>query len=264
MSRKSEIEVELALLKQVAEEAARITMSYFGRDPAVMMKDGNSPVTEADLAADKYLRETLMAARPEYGWLSEETADNDERLSKRRCFIVDPIDGTKAFIAGRSQWCVSVGLVEDGKPVAGVLDCPVRKEVFEASLSGGARLNGNPIGKSDWTGAPRFAGSKSWLQDYAAVHHVEPEHISHIPSLAYRIACVADRRFEGTFIKPDCHDWDIAAAALILSETGGALLEQNGSPARFNGISPRHGLMIAADETHIRPMLAVVAAHSIG
>jgi myo-inositol-1(or 4)-monophosphatase len=239
-------------------------MTYFGRDPHVIMKDGNSPVTEADLAADMYLRETLLAARPDYGWLSEETADNADRLTKRRCFIVDPIDGTKAFIAGRSQWCVSVGLVEDGVPIAGVLDCPVRGEVFESNLGGGAFLNGKAIGKSDWKGAPRFAGHKNWLQTYALKHGVEPEQIGHIPSLAYRVACVADRRFEGTFIKPDCHDWDIAAAALILSETGGALLEQDGSPARFNGQSPRHGFMIAADRDHIKPMLAVVAAHSIG
>lgn len=265
MSRQSELEAELRLLKDAAAEASRIVMTYFGRDPAVMMKDGNSPVTEADLAADKYLRETLLGARPDYGWLSEETADNADRLSKRRCFIVDPIDGTKAFIAGRSQWCVSVGLVEDGIPVAGVLDCPVRGEVFDASLGGGANLNGSPLtGLSGLAGAPRFAGNKSWLQAYALKHGVEPEPVGHIPSLAYRVACVADQRFEGTFIKPDCHDWDIAAAALILSETGGALLEQDGSSARFNAASPRHGLMIAANKSHIQPMLAVVASHPIG
>lgn len=264
MSKHQDLKADLRLLKETAAEAARMVMTYFGRDPHVMMKDGNSPVTEADLAADFYLRETLLAARPDYGWLSEETADNADRLTKRRCFIVDPIDGTKAFIAGRSQWCVSVGLVEDGVPVAGVLDCPVRGEVFESSLGGGAFLNGKAIGQSQWQGAPRFAGNKSWLQAYALKHDIEPEQIGHIPSLAYRVACIADRRFEGTFIKPDCHDWDIAAAALILSETGGALLEQDGSPARFNGQSPRHGLMIAADKDHIAPMLAVVAAHSIG
>ena len=265
MSKLSELETELQLLKDAAAEAARITMRYFQRDPHITIKNDHSPVTEADLAADKFLRETLMAARPDYGWLSEETADNAERLSRRRCFIVDPIDGTKAFIAGKSQWCVSVGLVEDGAPVAGVLDSPVTGEVYDAVLGGGSRLNGRVLdGTSHHAGPPRFAGNKAWMQAYALAHNVEPEHIGHIPSLAYRIANVAEGRFEGTFVSPNSHDWDIAAAALILSETGGALLDQNGNAVRFNAKSPRHGTMFAANKAFIQPMLTVVGSHPIG
>ena len=265
MSKSLDLETELQLLKDAAAEAARITMRYFQRDPHIIIKNDHSPVTEADLAADKFLRETLMAARPDYGWLSEETADNDNRLSRRRCFIVDPIDGTKAFIAGRSQWCVSVALVENGKSVAGVLDCPVTGEVYEAYLGGGSRLNGKVLeGKLTHSGPPRFAGSKAWLHAYHLAHQIEPEHVGHIPSLAYRVANVAEGRFEGTFVSPNSHDWDIAAAALILSETGGALLDQGGKPVQFNAESPRHGLMFAANKAYIEPMLAVVATHSIG
>ena len=94
------------------------------------MKGGTSPVSEADYAVDRYLRETLTAARPAYGWLSEETADSAGRLAASRTFVVDPIDGTRAFLDGRSTWCVSIAVVEDGHPLAGVLDCPATGEIF--------------------------------------------------------------------------------------------------------------------------------------
>src|SRR5688500_591670 len=99
-------------------------MRYFKNKQEVWMKGGTSPVGEADYAVDKFLRETLIAARPHDGWLSEETVDSPARLSARRTFVVDPIDGTRAFIDGRSTWCVAVGVVEAGRPIAGVLDCP--------------------------------------------------------------------------------------------------------------------------------------------
>src|SRR5690606_33805884 len=106
-------------------------MRHFGRKPETWLKDGVSPVTEADIAVDTFLRETLLTARPDYGWLSEETADNLERLSAQRTFVVDPIDGTRAFIDGRSTWCVSIAVVEAGTPLVGVLDCPAIGEIYE-------------------------------------------------------------------------------------------------------------------------------------
>jgi myo-inositol-1(or 4)-monophosphatase len=97
---------DLDLIAEAARQAGRIAMQYFRRSPEVWWKEGNSPVTEGDFAVDRYLRETLLAARPDYGWLSEETADSPDRLSARRTFVVDPIDGTRSFMAGRSSWCV--------------------------------------------------------------------------------------------------------------------------------------------------------------
>ncbi len=120
-------------------------MRYFGQSPEVWLKDGQSPVSEADLAVDRYLKEVLLEARPDYGWISEETADDRVAAKRRRAFVIDPIDGTRAYIGGQSQWCVSVAIVEDGKPIAGVLQCPVLNEVIEAGKGFGASQNGLPI-----------------------------------------------------------------------------------------------------------------------
>jgi myo-inositol-1(or 4)-monophosphatase len=255
---------ELALLKRAAAEAGRIAMRYFRNDPHVSWKEGMSPVSEADFAANDYLLATLMVERPDYGWLSEETTDTSVRLSKRRTFIVDPIDGTKAFIAGRDLWCVSVALVENGKTIAGVLDCPARGEVFEASRGGGSFLNGQRLQIMASNPPLRIAGAKSWLSRLAAKVGAEPEQIGHIPSLAYRIAAIADNRFDGTFIKPDCHDWDIAAAELILSEAGGLMHDETGHALSFAGETTKRGMLVAGNAQIMRAMLAVVGEPAFG
>lgn len=255
---------ELALLKSAGAEAGRIAMRYFRNDPVVSWKEGMSPVSEADFAANDYLFKTLMAARPDYGWLSEETTDTSARLSKRRTFVVDPIDGTKAFIAGRDLWCVSVALVEEGKTIAGVLDCPARGEVFEASRGFGSFLNALPLNLEHGQSSVRIAGSKSWLGPLAIRLGQEPEHVGHIPSLAYRIAAIADNRFDGTFVKPDCHDWDIAAAELILAEAGGLMLDHNGQALTFAGEFVKRGLIVAGKRELLPAMLAVVAEPAFG
>jgi myo-inositol-1(or 4)-monophosphatase len=249
---------ELALIKSAAVEAGRIAMRYFRNDPHVTWKEGISPVSEADFAANDYLFETLMQARPDYGWLSEETLDSAERLSKRRTFVVDPIDGTKAFIAGRDLWCVSVALVENGKTIAGVLDCPARGELFEASYGQGAFLNGQKLEIKQSGPHLRIAGAKIWLNRLCAMTGYEVEQIGHIPSLAYRIAAIADNRYNGTFVRPDCNDWDIAAAELILSEAGGQMCGQSGEPLVFAGQTVKHGLLVASSLQLMPAMLAVV------
>ena len=118
---------DLSLLRAAAVEAGRIALGYFRQNPEVWLKGGSSPVSEADYAVDRYLKETLLAARPDYGWLSEETADHPARLASRRTFVVDPIDGTRGFLEGGSRWCVSVAVVEAGRSVAGVIEAPVRQ-----------------------------------------------------------------------------------------------------------------------------------------
>jgi len=145
-------------------------MRYCGNNPQVWMKGGTSPVSEADHAADAYLRETLLKARPDYGWLSEETADDHARLSARRTFVVDPIDGTRGFLDGLHSWCVSVAVVEDGRSLAGVLECPAKRETYWALPGEGAYLNAKrihvrPLGESieaqPWMGSrPCFVDSR--------------------------------------------------------------------------------------------------------
>ena len=255
---------DLALLRDAAAEAGRIAMSYFRRDPKVSWKAGMSPVTEADLHADAYLRETLLAARPDYGWLSEETADTPERLSRRRTFVVDPIDGTKAFIDGRECWCVSAAIVEDGKSLAGVLDCPALDEKFEAQRSAGSRLNGKELRVAEPGSRPKIAGAKAFLNAYAGVTGKEPEHMHHIPSLAYRVAMIACRKIDATFIKPNAHDWDLAAADLILSEAGGEILRVDGSKPHYALADTRHGILVAGHQSMMDAMLGVVAQTALG
>jgi myo-inositol-1(or 4)-monophosphatase len=139
------LEEDLELIRVAAEEAGKIAMGYFGRDPEVWLKAGVSPVSEADYAVDAFLKGSLRAARPDYGWLSEETVDTPDRLTANRTFVVDPIDGTRAFLERRDVWCVSIAVVENGRPLAGVLDCPAREEVYVAAPGKGATLNGKRI-----------------------------------------------------------------------------------------------------------------------
>src|SRR6185312_3038936 len=138
-------------------------MRYFRRDPQVWMKAGDSPVTEGDLAVDRLLHERLSTARPDYGWLSDETADSAERLSAARTFVVDPIDGTRGFIAGSDEWCVSVAIVEKGRSVAGVLDCPAKAEIYAARAGGGAICSGKAIAVREAVGGLRVGGPKALI-----------------------------------------------------------------------------------------------------
>jgi myo-inositol-1(or 4)-monophosphatase len=257
----NEIVGELALLRDAAREAGCIAMRYFGRSPKVWLKDGSSPVSEADLAVDCYLKDILLKARPDYGWISEETVD--ERAAAKRCraFVVDPIDGTRAYIAGQDQWCVSIAVVEDGRPLAGVLECPARNELIEAGKGTGASQNGTSIhvrlpspGEQVTIASARnmvTALPESW-RDRAKIH-------PYVPSLAYRIAMVARGDIAGTFIRPNSHDWDLAAADLILSESGGAILTSDALPITYGGPTLSHGALVAASGDLLQEMLSVVA-----
>lgn len=239
------LEEDLELIRVAAEEAGRIAMGYFGRDPEVWMKAGVSPVSEADYAVDAFLKGSLRAARPDYGWLSEETVDTPDRLTARRTFVVDPIDGTRAFLERRDVWCVSVAVVENGRPLAGVLDCPARAEVYVASPGRGATLNGAPI-------KVRTPGQKFLVAGPKPLVAALPERwrpaapYPYVPSLAYRIALLAKGALDGTFVKANSHDWDLAAADLILMEAGGRLLDHTGRSLRYAASSdPSHGVLAA-------------------
>ena len=158
------------------------------------MKAGGSPVTEADIAVDDFLRTTLLAARPDYGWLSEETADDPARLDRPRVFVVDPIDGTRAFIEGGDVWCVSLAVVEEGRPVVAALNAPARNEVYTAARAAAlgwarAAFRVGPAGTRRARASPgRAAGSG---RRPCGESGAEPQ--AHIPSLAYRLAQVAAR-----------------------------------------------------------------------
>jgi myo-inositol-1(or 4)-monophosphatase len=239
------LDADLELIRGAAREAGELAMRYFRREPQVWMKAGNSPVTEGDLAVDHLLRERLSTARPDYGWLSEETADSPERLAARRTFVVDPIDGTRGFIAGSDEWCVSVAVVEAGRPLVGVLDCPARKEIYAARAGGGAVCNGKAIAVREPAGELRVGGPKALIQAMPEAARRHFAAVPYIPSLAYRLAMVARGAIDATFIKANSHDWDLAAADLILAEAGGMVLDRRGETPFYARRETRHGTLVA-------------------
>ncbi|TPW26634.1 3'(2'),5'-bisphosphate nucleotidase CysQ [Pararhizobium mangrovi] len=247
MSPDFDLDADLALLRATAEEAGEIALAYFRQDPHVWYKNGDrSPVSEADMAVDRLVRERLSAARPDYGWLSEESGRPAERRGRETLFVVDPIDGTRGFLSGETAWCVSLAVVHAGRPVAGVLVVPARDEVFAAHTRTPATLNDVAIsvgaGKDDVLSiaSPRRLVDRlpDALKDVVTT-------VGFIPSLAYRIAMVADGRLDGTLVREKANDWDIAAAAVILERAGGALVEADGTPVRCGGDPSAHGILLA-------------------
>ncbi|SFB08042.1 myo-inositol-1(or 4)-monophosphatase [Rhizobium sp. NFR07] len=237
---------DLALILDAARGAGEIANRFFGHSPEVWWKnEGRSPVSAADFAANDHLQSVLLKARPDYGWLSEETDDDDMRLSRETVFVIDPIDGTRAFIAGKATWCVSVAVVHQGRPVAGVLVAPALNEEFSAALDRPASKNGMPIA----VGSAGDDGELVLAADEKIVSRLTTDlgirRVPHVPSLAYRLAMAADGRIDGTIVKSDSHDWDLAAADLILERAGGALTDLQGRPLSYNRKTVSHGVLVA-------------------
>lgn len=242
------LDKEIHLLQEAAAEAGRIAMRFF--DPAtsneVWTKEGNSPVSEADYAVDAFLKDALLCARPDYGWLSEETDDDASRLNATRTFVVDPIDGTRGFLAGSRQWCISAAIVEDGKPVAGVLQCPAMDECYVARVGTATLLNGAPMVPLSSDRLKHVTASRK-LNELIEERYSD-QFIVHpfVPSLAYRLALVAKGEVDAAFARPGAHDWDLAAADLILSGVEGRLTDTSGVPRTYNRRRIRSGSLIAS------------------
>ncbi len=253
---------DLALIRAAAEEAGRLCLDYFRRDPDVWYKQhGRSPVSEADIAVDGLLRQRLAAARPTYGWLSEESGSDDDRIGRDTLFVVDPIDGTRSFIAGGEVWCVSVAVVHRGTSVAGVLVAPATGEVFAAHAHGPAEKNGRAISVA----GPPGDGGRILLAAPARLADGLPDDlrscasVGHVPSLAYRLAMVADGRLHATLVRENANDWDVAAADVILRRAGGSLLERDGTPVAYNRPDTRHGVLMAGSGAILPRLTAALA-----
>ncbi len=250
---------DLALLVPAAAEAGRIALGFFKRDQEVWMKAGKSPVSETDFAVDLFLRETLLAARPDYGWLSEETEDSPARLAARRTFVVDPIDGTRAFLAGRDVWCVSIAVVEDGEPLAAALECPAKTESYQATRGGGSFLNGGRLAVRS-AGEPfTVAGPRQLIDATPRDWHRRLTTVPYIPSLAYRLAMVAAGDLDASYVRANSHDWDLAAADLMVREAGGQVLDRAGEPLRYAGEHVRRNVLAAGSGPLLRVMAEVIA-----
>jgi myo-inositol-1(or 4)-monophosphatase len=244
---------DLNLLRETAQEAAKLALSFFGRSISRDRKFDGSPVTEADKAVDALLAERLRAARPDYGWLSEESAEHDERLAARRVWILDPIDGTRAFIKGRDDWTVALSLVEDGKPVLAVVVNPVRGELFEAQAGMGAFLNGEKITASQQSklAGARIVVPEAVLQNARWREPWPPLTPVWANSIIYRLALVANASADASFALVPKWEWDVAAGALLVSEAGGVVSDAFGLPLEFNSIGAKvQGFLAAAPKLH--------------
>ena len=246
------------ILHEAVENAGRLALGFFGGIVRQTNKADGTPVSEADLAVDAYLKSTLLAARPAYGWLSEETDDDPARLDAARVWIVDPIDGTTSFLEGTDEWTVSVALVEGGRPVLAAVANPPRGELYEAERSRGARLNGRPIAVSarqETAGCRMLANRAAFAPERWPAPWPAMETTS-CRSMAYRLCQVADGRHDATLAISGKNDWDIAAAHLVVDEAGGRLTALDGTEIVYNRRSTRHQTTVAAGAVLHEALLA--------
>lgn len=243
------LETDLELLISAAQDAGEIATGYHKGSYDLWEKsDGAGPVTAADLAVNEMLEKKLKQARPEYGWLSEESAPESERLSADRVFIIDPIDGTRSFIEGSDTWAHSLAIAEHGKVVAGAVYLPKRDLLFTAELNGGAFLNGKPISCSprEMLDGAQVLAARPTL---AAHHWLKVPDISrhHRPSLAYRLALTAEGKFDAMLTLRATWEWDVAAGVIITQEAGGKTTDRHGSELVFNNEDPRLAGVVAGN-----------------
>lgn len=250
-----------ARLADTMREAGQIALAKF-RSPIRSWTKGNaSPVCEADIAVDEMLHARLLGADRTFGWLSEESVDDPARLAARQVWIVDPIDGTRAFLGGREDWCIAAALVEDGRPILGALYAPVEDALYLAVRRGGATRNGVPLRPRDagTLDGALVAGPQRRLEQFAAAcpgMTVAPK----VHSLALRLARVGDGTLDAAIAGANSHDWDIAAADLIVHEAGGLLTDLAGRPPTYNCPDPLHHTLVAAGPQRHAALLDLVRA----
>jgi myo-inositol-1(or 4)-monophosphatase len=236
-----------ALLVTAVREAGALGLSLFRTELKNWIKGASSPVSDADIAVNDLLEKRLRSATPDYGWLSEESAENSARLERRLVWIVDPIDGTRNYLAGKEDWCVSVALVEGASPLLAAVFAPSSDEFFFAARGQGASCNGVPLRATSGTGLDfsRVAGPKPLVE---RLRKTTNEIVLHprIGSLALRLCRVADGRLDAAFAGGQSRDWDLAAADLIVQEADGNMTALSGDAILYNRPEVTHGVLVAA------------------
>ncbi len=257
-----ELGPDLELIRSAAIQGGALAIAERAKGVSVRSKPGGSPVTSADHAVDAMLKCTLRSARPDYGWLSEETEDTPERLQCERIFVVDPIDGTVAFMKDRPWWCVPIAIVENGRVVAAVVHAPMLGETYTAILGAGAQLNGSLIraaGTANLTNAGILASS----QIFSDLQWPEPwpfMRFENRNALAYRMSLVAAGAFDAAIAFTPRWDWDVAAGSLIATEAGAVVTDHHGGQWAFNRPDPRQtGMVCSAAALH--PLIIARTRH---
>lgn len=248
-----DLAAEADLLERAVREAGAVALGYFGKRPKSWQKANDSPVSEADLAADRALAVILGAERPGYGWVSEESGARPAARAGGPAYVVDPVDGTRAFLQGRPEWTVSAALVVAGRPVVAAVFNPAEDKFFAARQGGGATLNGMPIRAGDRDridGARLLAfdgtlGGRRWRLPWP------PMELRKVNSIAYRICLVACGAADAALSSSAKSDWDLAAADLVVGEAGGRITAFNGTPFVYNRPpSPIPDLVCAGKDLH--------------
>lgn len=221
---------------QAARAAGEIIRSFYEQTYTIAEKGHDSPVTPADLQANRKIHEILQGAFPNYGWLSEETVDSPERLSCRRVWVVDPMDGTKEFVQKIPEFSVSVALVEDGRPLIGVSYNPIRDQLFSAVRGQGVFQDGQRV----YVSATHSLSAATVLASRSEHKRGEWERFKPlfriIPtgSAAYKFALVAAGNADATFTLVPKNEWDLCAGSLLIEEAGGQVTDLDGHPITFN------------------------------
>lgn len=236
---------DLDLLIEAVREAGELAMHYRSAGLTITAKAGGSPLTDADLAVDALLKDRLTGARPGYGWLSEETADTAERLDRPRQFMVDPIDGTTAYIQGTPWFSISAAVIENGRPIAGVVCAPALDRLYSGAADGRACLNGEALQvsvRADLEGCAMIADGRA-----LAAADWPPMAVSRRNSIALRLCMVASGEFDAMVSVSNLHEWDIAAGDLIAGLAGGRVTDRSGETIAYNRANPRSAGLICAN-----------------
>ncbi|WP_157961535.1 inositol monophosphatase family protein [Acuticoccus kandeliae] len=238
------MEEDLALLREAVQEGGAIATGFFGGSIKQWNKGDGSPVSDADIAVDEILSERLRRARPDYGWISEEIGIAPGMAS--RAFVVDPIDGTRAFLRGESAWTVVAAVIEDGRPIASVVLRPVTGEFYEARRGHGAYRNGERVSVARRRGLDgAHVSMPGPLFRAAGFRDMGVARAGSVPSLALRLAKVSDGQLDAVITKQGPHHWDLAAADLIVHEAGGTLTSLDGTVPRYDSVVTAHAPVVA-------------------
>jgi len=243
------------LLVESVRQAGAIARKYFGGQYRSWHKSHGNPVTDADIEIDTFLKAALLAARPSYGWLSEETADDPSRLTRERIFVVDPIDGTYGFLKGRPHFTIVASVVTGGRPVTAAIYNPITDEMFAGAAGQGSDVNGVPLKVSSKSGfeESRLLAGRDFIDDPRWPTPWPPLTVESRASIAYRMGLVARGDFDAMVSLSDKSDWDLAAGDLIVREAGGRVTSQTGEMLRYNQARPvQKGVICAGPALHDR------------
>lgn len=240
---------DLALMTEAAREAGALALKRFRTTQKVWHKSKTHVACETDLEVDALLRARLGGARPDYGWLSEESEDDLSRLDAARVWVVDPIDGTNGYLKGIPEFAISIALVEGGRPIGAVVFNPAKDELFAAEAGAGATLNGAAMAVSATTDsrAARLLASRNEYRSAAWTKRIDAATVQAMSSIAYKLALVAAGRYDATATVWPKSDWDIAAGDLLVREAGGRFTAIDGARLRYNQAETQHADCLASN-----------------